>query len=149
MADGVDCSCSEIYCDEAQQTSNYYIDCSLVEGGTILNFCDPTPVVLTPESTDLDFLMYIPDIVCGVAAFENPNAMSPQDSIGSGSVGQAPTMGASPSAADPQAGIADATTPPPSSRGGGDSSSSQSSGPIMNPFAIGAAAASAIIVCLF
>jgi len=103
------CSCSEIYCDEAQQTTNYYIDCSLIEGGTILNFCDPPPTVLTPQSTDLEFLMYLPDLTCGLVGFEDPNSVTteaavapisstpsvPVDGIGSGAgAGQATAGGA-------------------------------------------------------
>lgn len=139
MADDVACQCTTIYCDEAQQTANFYIDCSQIEGGAILNLCDTTPTVLTPASTDLEFLWHIPDYACGRSSvtFEDPNSVAPESApstapdeppastMGSSSGGQAPTTG-------------------------GDDSSNQPSGAMKHHGhgAIGAAAASAIMVCL-
>jgi hypothetical protein len=60
---GADCACDEYYCDAAQTTSAYKIDCSALVGGDVLDLCYLPE--MTNTSTLLEILYAIPRVACG------------------------------------------------------------------------------------
>ena len=60
---GSPCFCEQRYCDEQRQTYNNYIDCTGLEGGSILDLCRGSPAITT-ESPLLDILFWLPIVLC-------------------------------------------------------------------------------------
>jgi hypothetical protein len=60
---GQQCPSAQNYCDDTRTTSGYLIDCSAMEGGAVINFCDPNR--FNKESLSvLELLWIIPFQVC-------------------------------------------------------------------------------------
>lgn len=64
---GAPCSCTQVYCDEAKSTYNYYVDCSTVEGGAVLDLCNPLTIQeWSNDLTLMEKLVLLPDKVCSM-----------------------------------------------------------------------------------
>jgi hypothetical protein len=53
-----DCSCEQRYCDETQDSWGYFIDCSGLEGGAVINDCNAPD--LSADSAPLEILYWLP-----------------------------------------------------------------------------------------
>eukprot|EP00531_Pseudo-nitzschia_arenysensis_P002658 CAMPEP_0116133744 /NCGR_PEP_ID=MMETSP0329-20121206/10270_1 /TAXON_ID=697910 /ORGANISM="Pseudo-nitzschia arenysensis, Strain B593" /LENGTH=293 /DNA_ID=CAMNT_0003628397 /DNA_START=121 /DNA_END=999 /DNA_ORIENTATION=- len=99
------CEISQIWCDQAQTDYNFYIDCSTLPGGAIVNMCDGGP--LSEQSSVMELALLGPLYSCWLPAFlpmdmgdsmgsDNPiggglDGPSVPGSLTGGSMGGAPT----------------------------------------------------------
>ncbi|KAG7363887.1 hypothetical protein IV203_037088 [Nitzschia inconspicua] len=65
-----ECLCEQRYCDETQERYGYFINCSSIEGGAVIDFCQGL-AGLSAESTDLEKLFQIPHYACNPAAVDD------------------------------------------------------------------------------
>jgi hypothetical protein len=59
---GQECSCTQVYCDDSQTYAADVINCSALEGGALINNCDPM-LNLTSLSV-LELLLFVPPLAC-------------------------------------------------------------------------------------
>ena len=57
------CLCEQRYCDASQSTYGNFIDCSGLEGGSVIDVCNNEPS-LTTESPLMETLFWLPFVTC-------------------------------------------------------------------------------------
>ena len=59
-----ECNIQQVWCNDEQTIYNFYIDCSMYEGGAEVNMCDQGQVPLTEESTIMEMALWGPFFAC-------------------------------------------------------------------------------------
>jgi len=102
------CSCVQNFCDDSQTTFGFFVDCSVFEGGSVIDGCQPVPQ-LTENSPLMEILFWLPTALC-----QAPTGSAPTDGGGDTAPAVAPVE---PTATEPDESpapvVVQETTPSP------------------------------------